>query len=563
MARMIPPVPMELITSTAELRLLAALREGLSQEWTVIHSLPWLDAKRSGRLREGECDFVLLHSEHGMLAIEAKSGDVTYVGSRKQWQHGDGTPMKDPFLQAQESMHFLNKLLQRRVAAWSRSKPTFGFAVAFPETDKMTGAFPPHVTPDVLITRGDLSRLEDRVVQVLGHFGRKAGKGNGSAAVLSASDMRSVTDALLPTFSVSRSVSARREDREAALFRLTQEQMKALDYAGHNKRLLVEGCAGSGKTVLAVEDAGRLADEGARVLFVCFNIPLADKVRERLAERAPGVDAFHFHGLCEEVVGASGGTFPKEQHTQEFFDVDCPQLLMDHAPGYAKRYDAIVADEAQDFCPVWWVALEELLADRKTGIIHAYTDERQNIFNRDNALPFTEPSIKLTTNCRNTTEIAALVREYGRIPLTCGAPRQGSGQAHGPEPQIVDVSSAEEEKRAIEDAIRRAIDRHSIAPGKAVVIGTHRFEHSAVAECGTLAGHALVDDVEHANGSIRYATVWRFKGLECDCAVLTGFDVAGAEAACPEPGRGGNEKERRLLYVAASRAKHCLWIIRR
>jgi len=562
MARIIPTRLPDDTKSTAERRLFPALHEGLGDEWTVIHSLPWLDDTRAGTapssapLREGECDYLLLHPRHGMLALEAKSGDVRYDGKTKAWSHGDGTPMKDPFEQAQRSSHFLDGLLRRRVKEWTRARLPFGHAVAFPETDKMTGAFPPHVTPHVLLLRSDLERVESRVVQVLAHYARAAGAARGKRDARGGLDGASfdrVLEALLPVFYVHRSAAARLEDREADLFRLTREQIRTLDMVGRNKKLLVRGCAGSGKTVLAREDAARWSDEGANVLFVCYNIPLAEYARERLAERAPGVDVFHFHGLCTEVVDACGGAFPDGPNTQEFYDVTCPELLLEHLPGYPKRYDAVIADEAQDFRAEWWKALTGMLADPASAVAHVYTDPRQNIFGRDNTPPFTEPVVTLDRTCRNTAEIAELVRAYGDVDAPRGEAHALS--VHGPDPVTRAVVSDDEERAAIDEAVAAAIDEHAVTPENIVVIGAHRFEHSALSDREAIGAHPLVDDVAAGPGVIRYATVWRFKGLECDCAILTGFDVGGAEA--------GDETARRLLYVAASRAKHCLWILRR
>ena len=53
------------------------------------------------------------------------------------------------------------------------------------------------------------------------------------------------------------------------------------------------GCAGSGKTMLAVEQAKRLAAKGEDVLFVCFNTGLKNHLRER--EASSGVEFWNFH----------------------------------------------------------------------------------------------------------------------------------------------------------------------------------------------------------------------------------------------------------------------------
>ena len=52
-------------------------------------------------------------------------------------------------------------------------------------------------------------------------------------------------------------------------------------------------------------------------------------------------------------------------------------------------------------------------------------------------------------------------------------------------------------------------------------------------------------------GEVRYATVFRFKGLEDDCVILLGF-------ADPQ---SADDEERKRLYVAASRARLRLFLV--
>jgi len=51
--------------------------------------------------------------------------------------------------------------------------------------------------------------------------------------------------------------------------------MTLLDNLAAHNRAAIEGAAGTGKTVLAMEKARRLATTGRRVLLLCFNSPLA------------------------------------------------------------------------------------------------------------------------------------------------------------------------------------------------------------------------------------------------------------------------------------------------
>jgi hypothetical protein len=58
-----------------------------------------------------------------------------------------------------------------------------------------------------------------------------------------------------------------------------------LDMLRDNRQLVVQGGPGSGKTWLALEQAFRYADEGLRVLLLCYNIALADQLSALVAKR--------------------------------------------------------------------------------------------------------------------------------------------------------------------------------------------------------------------------------------------------------------------------------------
>lgn len=68
-------------------------------------------------------------------------------------------------------------------------------------------------------------------------------------------------------------------EEEEQLVLLTHEQSALLSRFGRERRMVVTGCAGSGKTMLAVERAKRLAAKGEEVLFVCFNRALLEHLR--------------------------------------------------------------------------------------------------------------------------------------------------------------------------------------------------------------------------------------------------------------------------------------------
>jgi hypothetical protein len=95
--------------------------------------------------------------------------------------------------------------------------------------------------------------------------------------------------------------------------------------------------------------------------------------------------------------------------------------------------------------------------------------------------------------------------------------------------------------------------QHGLSPNRIVIVGSRRYENSPYANRDELAGIRLVDEAsgENDHDGIRYATIYRFKGLEADCAILSGFSR-------PAPEQSNCE-----LYCAASRAKLMLHILYR
>ncbi len=114
----------------------------------------------------------------------------------------------------------------------------------------------------------------------------------------------------MPQLQLVSSLSSRIDEEAPVLLRLTQEQIQILDMLAEMPRIAVKGPAGSGKTIVATEKAKRLADVGQRVLFLCYNRPLA----EFLAQTAQGYKVKTFHTLCRELSVAAGLKFvpPKE-----------------------------------------------------------------------------------------------------------------------------------------------------------------------------------------------------------------------------------------------------------
>jgi hypothetical protein len=149
---------------------------------------------------------------------------------------------------------------------------------------------------------------------------------------------------------------------DEARIALSATQFGALDLLSAQRRALVLGVAGSGKTLLAAEKARRLAAQGFKVLLTCFNRPLAEHLAATIGQ-LEGVTVRTFHGLAEELGREARLIGPNPAHDTAYFD-ELPNVLDQALRALPeRRFDAIVVDEGQDLDAVWWLPLLDLLRD--------------------------------------------------------------------------------------------------------------------------------------------------------------------------------------------------------
>ena len=75
-----------------------------------------------------------------------------------------------------------------------------------------------------------------------------------------------------------------RKNLDEKLKRFTSEQLKALDSMRENPRVVFNGPAGTGKTLLAIEAARRSISDGCRTLFLCYNKHISEWVKSQFSD---------------------------------------------------------------------------------------------------------------------------------------------------------------------------------------------------------------------------------------------------------------------------------------
>lgn len=556
MARLIPAIDVQEIVLKPERDTARHLVDFLPDGVLIYHSYPWLRSERNDKtgkvtMKEGEADFVVVIPELGFLVIEVKGGKVEFDHDECKWYRllysGDRKEIKDPIKQAIGNTHELKRRVVDRAFPGLKSLPcAFGYAVLFPDCDYQ-GTAPPGADSAIILSAKDLPHLGHRIPEILRKWTPK------KPEPMSKEQLKGVRDALTSTFSLIPVLSRQIDEEEEQLVRLTEEQSRLLDFLQAHERCLIEGVAGSGKTLLALEQARRFAKQGRKTLFVCYNKTLAQWIRDGLSGAMEDlVDVYHFHGLCRRLCNEAGVRFePSKRAAGEFYRSEAPSLLLETIGIIGTKYDAVIVDEGQDFDSEWWLPLELLCHEEENAPFYLFYDPAQKLFVNKIGLPDLGKPYSLKTNCRNTRKIAsvcALIREI-EIKIHDAAPSGIKVEAYVCE-------TAVEQKRKCE-SILKEMDKGGLKSSQIVIQSPLRLDNpdssfSATAQIGRFP---LVTDVRkwQEGKGVLFTTVRSFKGLEADVVIMV--DI-------PEQVEftifSTND-----LYVGASRAKHILHVLGR
>jgi len=545
------PLPADTLADSrrkAEILTYRALQEQLGSGWLVFYSCAWLGRGAPGAPpRDGEIDFVVAHPAQGVLLIEVKGGRIRHDPERGQWltidRHGKAHEI-NPFGQVRACRHALIDKF-RSLPRWDRRRVPVWYAVAFPDAEVRGARLPLEAPADVILDGPDIARIEQRLGQILDYWHNQEPFAIPDGPGL----MSQLTDLLAPRTELPNHLSLAIDRDEREIVQLTTAQFRTLDQLRRLRRTAIAGCAGSGKTLLAVEKARRLAAEGYRTLLTCFNIPLGEHLAAitRDVEGAERLQAVNFHGFCERMIRAAGLALPdvaateQDQETSRIYKEVFPELLMQAMEARPDlKVDAIVVDEGQDFDLTWWVALTECLVDPGNGVCYVFYDDNQSLYEGRGAIPF-ETSHCLDVNVRNTRTIHQDSLKFYRSDAL---PESG-----GPQGRPVEYLAYEGEKqlrKRLSVVLNRLVAGEGVPARDIVVLTPRSVSRSTLLGSDLASGFRLVEGPPAGPREVEFRSIYRFKGLERPVVVLVDLD---------ERFELQQDRWPELCYVAFSRAR--------
>ena len=375
MARMLPPLSDGFVfRSEAERTIYHWLDSETPAEWVALHSV-WL--KNSDRKEHAEVDFLLITGT-SFICIEVK-GHKVWRDAEGNWcfETLDGLKSEirneGPFDQAKEAYYAVKNTLNKFGRSDLFFNRVWGYGVITPDCALDFRKGDGWLSPAMLIDARKFPEDAASAIDDLQRFwlveneGQKKKIGRSVSELLSPSeaDRLELIQILRPKIEVisGPGISAKSSLREANA--LTEEQFETLTAISDNPRILIRGLAGTGKTMLAVEQA-RLRSKSGHVLFVCYNKNLAKKLSSDAALRGQtGVTYLNYHQLVLSVADLAGIAVKVAEDWQKFnqsaVDVilaSLSSLGQDFTP-----YDYLLVDEAQDLMSSEFFGVLDLLID--------------------------------------------------------------------------------------------------------------------------------------------------------------------------------------------------------
>lgn len=522
----------EFHNSYGEYQIYKALSQ-LSDDYIVFYSLHW-NKKEKNMVSWGESDFTIFHPKRGILVVEVKSGEIyckngewSQINTRTKEQKN----MKDPMVQAERSKYTFIDLLEKNINLGREYRVECAVWFTMAESYNQLGTLPPNYSEGNLLIKKDLNNIEKAVKRVFDYYNFKEN------SFYDKNDEANVIRTLSPEFNVIMSISNIMEEAEYYFNRMTREQVRLIEYLDEQRVAAIQGGAGTGKTMLAIEKARRLLQnpetQKDKVLFLCFNEFLYKYLSEKYKEELPNTYFFSMDKLVKKHYEIKGQYSTLEEKLD----------FLNNYSDYNWDYKHIIIDEGQDFTQDE-ISVLYTIAEIEDSCFYVFYDKNQ-LVNKEGSISILstdriECRLVLSTNCRNTKSIASSANKILGIKKY-----KLRDNVQGEKPIFYIISKNDQILSKLYDEIKRYVN-NGISISKIVIL-TVNTENKSI-----LAGHSKIGNytITHNLGEkgILFTTARKYKGLEAEVVIVIDIEKKTFD----------DEIKKKVMHVGASRAKYFL-----
>lgn len=536
----------EEIKSNAEKKMYDVLQQLDMKNACVLHSL---GLPRHQSKIYGEIDFVVV-CDRGVACLEIKGGRVEC--NEGKWIFTDRYGVErekpeGPFAQVIGNMFSLRDVLKKRFPNNPHIKNLLaGCGVVFPDIEFKSSS-------QEIINEIVFDKRTESINSYMNHmFDYWQGRQHREPSRLSPGDIKEIVDYLRGEFSFIPTLADRLDTVEKHLIRLTSEQAQIMDALSINKHLMVEGNAGTGKTVLAAGFACKEADMGKRVLYLTFNKNLSNNLLAKAYENE-NLKIINIHALFGEYVQVNIEMMKK--NPQDYFTRILPEEFYDYVSGLSDedlekmKYDLLVLDEGQDLIkPTFLYSLDYLLkGGLSNGRWAVFYDEKQNIYNPEYKdgmeliESYNNTKFRLFINCRNTIQIGKYIENATGWPLGTFL------KENGEEVKRISYYDDNDFRIKIKDILKK-LKEEKVDLSEVTFLAPNKYANSILGRT-EIKVNEISENMDCNSKEPRFSTIQGFKGLDSKIIILCGLESVN------------DANYEKFMYIAATRARTLLFVV--
>lgn len=509
----------------SEIETLKYLQTNLPNDYTIFHSVHWA-SESATRSAFGEIDFVIVNRAGEILVIEQKDGvlEETTDGLVKRY----GNKSKTVSSQVQRNIGSTRKKFSKQFG--SESGLIIDYLVYCPHYRVLdfNGA---GIDASRTIDAASKNDLAKRVQQLLS--GGDHDKEHWGHVVRSffANTMRIVPD-------ISSYVSS--QDR---VYTQTLEGLRdvidKLDFSPF--RLRVVGTAGCGKSQLTLRFCDQALAKGGRPLLLCFNNPLA--VRLRSAAHS-AITVSTYHDFCAKFAESQGVDLDLSQSDQPGFWRGLQDLIVAAEIPDDAKFDYLVVDEGQDFKQDWYDILQLFL--NEDASVLWLEDPLQNLTMKPSVEMKGFVAYKESANFRTPRLISEFIKDVLNTEFDNKNPLPGLGV------EVHTYENDNEQKRIVTHRVSELV-REGFSHEQIVVISCKGLKSNSFKDCdqiGTLKLRKFSGKYDksrkqiYSDGDVYFDTIFRFKGQQAPAIIVIDIDDS----------LKNDDRAKNILYCAMTRA---------
>lgn len=433
---MIPPTPKEFDPKSDEGFVFDLLKNNLTEDYYVFHSVR-PTVVENGVIYEREIDFLIANKDRGILCLEAKNGaGIFYDPKDRKWKYSSGKIMKHdgPYNQISSAKRTIigkienheNPDVRRLLKKCKVCHAVFFFKMAGCRFDELAfNGLPEDCDRRITLLSDDILNLKNAINHILS-VKLPSDKYTCCDHRLTDEEFKLLLDSVLcPAFNLIPSPEAKGIAMEYNMNQLLHEQYRLLDFLEDQDTAVINGAAGTGKTMVAVEKARRHSSDGEKVLFLCYNRLLCNNLINQWKKHKDKNTREEFSNV--DFMTISEFTGKKTGNIKDYAGLLDWLIECDGDPE-AFGYKHVVIDEGQDFglvdaeigsykddakanCSI--IDMLQEVALSCGGTFYLFYDKYQMIQGKDSeefylpdCIQDCDCRLSLTRNCRNTKEIA-------------------------------------------------------------------------------------------------------------------------------------------------------------